>query len=253
MKKHSEVNSMPNDKKQKTKKIWMILVILLILSLSFCGFSVWQFNKAMQSVAGDFQSQLEAINKEDQLTSQPVEIETDTNTTEFYRALVSELEKYGDLSQTSQDGANLLTQIYVKTLKDCTVRSIEFEQDHMIINLQGVTVPLSKLDQDLVASALQSASLSYLSHHLIEAAGSILQGEDAIKEQLYSTFANQFLVSLKDKIMAMPVEPVYYELDVRIKDGKWIVESFQQQTPPSTETRAEKNKIDRLTSSDQNQ
>lgn len=250
MKKHNDTDFASQNKKQKTRTIWIVLVSLLILSFGFCGFSVWQFNRTMQSVAADFESQIESINQDEQLSTKPIEIQSDSKATEFYQTLVGELEKYGDLSQTSKDSANLLTQIYVKTLKDCTVRSIEYEPDRIIIHLQGVTVPLNKLDKDLVAASLQSASLSYLSHHLIDAAGSILKGEEAIKEELYSNFANQFLVSLKNKVMAMEVEPVYYELHVHVEEGKWIIESFEQQTPPDTETQAEKNQIDRLMDSE---
>ncbi len=48
-----------------------------------------------------------------------------------------------------------------------------------------------------------------------------------MKRSLYGAYANELLVTLKDEIKDMQVEPVFYQITIQLQEGKWIIESVE--------------------------
>ena len=205
------------------KNIWKTLAITLLVILiaisGFAGFMFWRLTDTIHSIASDYQVS----------ENVPIEISDESTLTSFYQTLVSQLREYGDLNESEQASADLMTQIFVKTMKDCTVRSVEYEEDKIIINVQGVAVPMDQINAALIAGAAGKAALSYLGHDFLNAAGSLFQGEEAMKKVLYGGYVNELLVTLKDDIKNKEVEPVFYQIAIRLQEGKWIIESVETQ------------------------
>lgn len=214
---------MKNNTNNTWKIVLTVLLVVLIAAASFCGFALFRFSQTVESLARDF--------KMPQENSEMV-ISDETALSGFYQTLFDQMDRYGDLEKSEEAASRLVSQVFIKTMKDCTVRSIDFEKDKIIVNVHGVAVPASKLDAGLVASAATKAAFSYLSHDFLSAAVSVLEGSESIKRQLFGSYANELLTSLKDEIMNMEAVPVYYQLTLRIEDGKWIVETVEEQTPP---------------------
>ena len=50
-----------------------------------------------------------------------------------------------------------------------------------------------------------------------------------MKKVLYGGYVNELLVTLKDDIKNKEVEPVFYQIAIRLQEGKWIIESVETQ------------------------
>ncbi len=203
------------------KNFWktfaIVLLVILIAAGGFAGVMFWRLSQTIQSIASQYQT----------IETSQIEISDESTLTQFYQMLLQDLNQYGDLAQTEQASADLLTQIFVKTMKDCTVRSTEYEADKIVVHVQGMAVPVDEINAGLIAKASGKAALSYLGRDFLGAAGALLQGEEAMKRSLYGAYANEVLVTLKDEIKEMPVEPVFYQITIRLQDGKWIIESVK--------------------------
>lgn len=203
------------------KNFWktfaIVLLVILIAVGGFAGVMFWRLSDTVQSIASQYQTS----------ETSPVEISDESTLTHFYQMLLQDLNQYGDLAETEQASADLLTQVFVKTMKDCTVRSIEYEADKIIVHVQGMAVPMDELNVGLIAKASGKAALTYLGKDFLGAAGALLQGEEAMKRSLYGAYANELLVTLKDEIKDMQVEPVFYQITIQLQEGKWIIESVE--------------------------
>lgn len=211
----------------KKGNIWTkVLIGLVAVLIVICGVltaAVFTLGSKVSTIADSFTT-LENENHE-------IVLSDEETFTRFYQTLVSEIDQYGNPEETEQASAALLTQVFVKTMKDCTVDSVEYENDKIVIHVHGVAVPLEKINASLLTSSAVSAAGEYLLANPLNAIASAFGGEAQVKELVYGDFANQFLDRLKKDIMKMDVEPVYYTLTVRIDDGKWVVESIQNDAP----------------------
>ncbi|UNT96881.1 hypothetical protein [Allobaculum mucilyticum] len=206
--------------KNSTLTKWLIgLVCVLIVVAGLSGAAFYSLNRSIQSVAGSFTGLAGDSGK--------IDLSNDETMAKFYGAIASELEQYGASEKTDKALSRLLTQAYVKTLKDCTVESVEYTPDRFIIHVQGVAVPMDKLNESLVVSAAAQSVKDYVLKNPMSAIGSLFKGEEGIKEAVYGEYASLFLDALREKIMAMDVEPVHYTLTVQIKDGDFSVEMSQ--------------------------
>lgn len=236
--------SMYNDSmKNRTWHIVLtVLLVLLTAAVSFCGLAFFQFERTVESIAQDFT----ALQNRDE---NGVVIADSTQLAKFYGELFDQMQKYGDLDTTEEAFAGLVSQVFVKTMKDCTVESVQFDQDKIIVNVHGVAVPADELNDQLLVTSAGKAALRYLSNDFLGAAASIFQGTDGIKRELYGRYASELLTTLKEEIMAKQAVPVYYTLTLRLEQDQWIIEAFEQNqeaASPNEEVQTQSQQISSL-------
>lgn len=216
---------------KKKKNIWtkilIVLVSILIVMTGVLSAALFSLNGSIQEIAKPYEEIV--------LKNEETELSSSILLAQFYDLLVSEVEQYGGLDDAQEASAGLLTQIFVKTMKDCTVKTIEFDADRIVIEVQGVGVPLSRLNASLIASSASSAAVSYLARHPLQAVSGIFSGTEGVKNIVYGEYISLLLEAIKDRIIDMPDEPVHYTLTLRTgEDGKWILEDASESPADGT-------------------
>lgn len=214
--------------KNKTFRITVIVLLtVLVISTSLCGFVLYQFATAARSMGEEIGQAME------EQTS--AEVGEQDGVMAFYSALFEQLSKYGNLEETGEKSAELLTTVFEKTLKYCTVKNISYQEDGIILDVEGVCVPADKINAGLVAGAAGKAAVSYVGNNLFEVGTSLFQGMDGIKKSLYGGYANELITQLNKEIAAMPNEPSRYRLRVSNQNGKWEISTLKAAENSSNE------------------
>ena len=167
------------DMKNHFKAIVITLLVILCIFTGLSGAALFGLQRQVSSLTASF------VNPSDEPSEKgEVTLSAPQTLTRFYQTLVSELNEYGDPAKTQEASARLLTQVFVKTMKDCTVRTIEYKPDGLEIEIQGVCVPFDQIDSSLASSVLYSSLGRYAMSHprgKIEILGRLPDGETVFK------------------------------------------------------------------------
>lgn len=213
------------DMKNHFKAIVITLLVILCIFTGLSGAALFGLQRQVSSLTASF------VNPSDEPSEKgEVTLSAPQTLTRFYRTLVSELNEYGDPAKTQEASARLLTQVFVKTMKDCTVRTIEYKPDGLEIEIQGVCVPFDQIDSSLASSVLYSSLGRYAMSHPVNSAMAIFGSTENFKSTVYGDFVNFYLEDLKNAIMKLDAEPVYYTIDVSIDaEGNWKIRTIDTQ------------------------
>lgn len=204
--------------KKKTFQITvLVLLSALVLFSGTCCFALFRFADAAKSMAEEMG---EAMKDQDS-----VEVSEEDGVMKFYKALFDQMNQYGNPQETGEKSAELVSAVFEKTLKYCTVKNIVYEANGISLEIEGVCVPNDQFSPGLLASAAGKAAISYVGGNLFSVGASLFQGQDAIKRLLYGGYANELLSQLTSDVEAMQPEATRYTLKVRMENGKWIIES----------------------------
>lgn len=193
-----------------------IVTLCVIWMAVFC----WKVSQTVNQTA----KEITASVKED---NPAVETDPANGIMKFYQVLFNEIEQYGDPEQIGSQSAELVTSVFEKTLKFCTVKNITFQANGALLEIEGVCAPSSSFNTGMITSAMTKAAFKTIGNDFFGTAASVFQREEGMKRLMYGKFAGNVLEELSDEIDAMGVEPVHYTLQVEMKDGKWIVQSAQ--------------------------
>ncbi len=194
-----------------------VLLVILVCLVGFLCFGFFQVNNALKSVTVDLQQNLNNVPLGDE-----------SSLTRFYGSLFSEIQEYGNLEESEQAAADLMTTVFEKTAQNSVVQSVNFEDDKIIVQVQTTGVAMSELDESFILKSATKAAWDYLSKDFFGAASSLFQGPEAIKRQLFSAYAPELLDSLSSELNAMPNGTVGYTITLRIEEGKWVMETLEE-------------------------
>lgn len=195
-----------------------VLLVILVALVGFLGFGLYQTSQAINSIAKDLTSNL----------SQEVSISDASNLARFYGSLFEEIQKYGNLEESEEAVASLMTDVFEKTAQNSIVQSVNFEDDKVVVQVQTNGVAMSQLDEKFILSSVAKAALDYLSKDFLGAASSFLQGTEAMKRQLFSSYAPKLFEALQNELDNLPTQNVGYTITMRIENGKWVVETLEE-------------------------
>ena len=197
-----------------------VLLVILVCLVGFLCFGLFQVNNAVKSITTDFQQTASQVSN--------VELGDESSLTRFYASLFSELQEYGNLEESEQAAANLMTTVFEKTVQNSIVQSVNFEDDKIIVQVQSTGVAMSEIDESFILKSATKAAWDYLSKDFFGAASSLFQGPEAIKRQLFSSYAPELLESLSGELQNMSDGTVGYTITLRIDNGKWVMETLEE-------------------------
>lgn len=197
-----------------------VLLVILVCLVGFLCFGFFQVSNAVKSIATDMQKTAGNI--------QDISLSDESGLTKFYASLFSEIQEYGNLEESEQAAADLMTTIFEKTAQNSVVQSINFEDDKIIVQVQTTGVAMSELDEGFILKSVTKSAWDYLSKDFFGAASSLFQGPEAIKRQIFSSYAPQLLNSLASELNEMPNGNVGYTITLRIENGKWVMETIEE-------------------------
>lgn len=195
-----------------------VLLVILVALVGFLGFGLYQTSQAINSISKDLTDNL----------SQEVSISDASNLARFYGSLFEEIQQYGNLEESEEAVASLMTDVFEKTAQNSIVQSVNFEDDKVVVQIQTNGVPMSELDEKFILSSVAKAALDYLSQDFLGAASSFFQGTEAMKRQLFSSYAPKLFEALQSELNNLPTQNVGYTVTMRIEDGKWVVETLEE-------------------------
>lgn len=208
--------------KKKNNTPVIVLLSVLIALLCMVAFMIFRMQQTVSSMAKDFNLEL----------SENSGLESDGTVFDLYAGIYANLEKYGAAEQYEDETAQLANLMFQKTFKNCEIESVDYQEDGFILTIHGDGIPLSDFDAGLLTSAVTKAGARFLSSHFFEAAGSLIKGEDAIKEMLFTKFGGEIFDAIQEEVDQEQIQNVTYQVSVKYVDGNWKIEMLDEQAVP---------------------
>lgn len=202
-------------------KLWKkvligLCVTLLSVTCLFACLFFWRVSQAAGLIAQDLNS---AMNREDSAS-----VQEEDGIFVIYQTLYENLEKYGGLEESMEASTKLADALMERTVKQWTIEKIEWQDDGFLITVNTDGIALQELDAGFVGSVLVKASGDLLANHFLDAASSVFQGEEAMKELLYGSYGPLLFEAAAKKVEEMPSRAETMVLSVHGENGKWNIE-----------------------------